>query len=450
MKTARPRLRSIRARIVIAALLVSAVTLAAGGAGLVWILNRSLNKVILNTALTQLADVSSIVARGSVPPNLPVRPGAAAEVIDANGKVLWASSDLVNRSIPRFVRPRGAKVEVTTVHGVLKGDEKDLLVARVVNSGNGPLTIVALASYQQAETSIRSLAAALVVGLPIAVLLSGVLAWLLAGRALRPVESIRSEVAGLSAGDLNRRVPEPPYDDEIGRLARTMNAMLSRLEASSNRQKQLVSDASHELRSPIAALLAQLEVASSHPESANWTEVSDAVTEEANRLAKLVDDLLVLARRDEGHLLRGEEWVDIDEIVLSEAERIRTHDSARVDLRLVGAGRVKGDPDQLRRVVRNLGDNAVRHASSRVAFEVSQDDDRVTLVVADDGPGIPKEERLRVFERFTRMDEARDRPRGGAGLGLAIVDEIVRVHGGEVKIADSSVGARFIVQLPVE
>lgn len=450
MKTGRPRRRSIRARIVLAALLVSAVTLAAGGAGLLWILNRSLNEVTYSTALAQSEELSSIVTRGGVPPNLPVRPGTAAEIVDSNGKVLWASSDLVNRSIPRLLTPKGGRPVITTVRGVLQGDDKDLLVEKSIDSPSGPLTIVVLASYQQAEASIRSLAGALVVGLPLVVLLSGLLAWLLAGRALRPVEAIRSEVAGLSAKDLDRRVPELPYDDEIGKLATTMNAMLSRLEASSNRQKQLVSDASHELRSPIAALLAQLEVASSHPESADWNEVARAATQEATRLAKLVDDLLVLARRDEGHLLRGEDWVDIDEIVLSEVERIRSQGTARVDLRFVGAARVKGDPDQLRRVVRNLSENALRHTSSVVAFELSRNGDWVTLVVADDGPGIPAEERTRVFERFTRMDEARDRPRGGAGLGLAIVDEIVRVHGGEVGVADSSVGARIVVQLPVE
>ena len=307
-----------------------------------------------------------------------------------------------------------------------------------------------MSSRLQAEDSVHDLELALAIVLPILVVVSAVLVWILAGRALRPVESIRRGSPDISASDLHRRVPVPPVDDEIARLASTMNAMLSRLETATDRQRQFVSDASHELRSPLATVITVLEVARARPESADWPSVAATAEAEAGRLGQIVDNLLLLARSDEGQLVPGHEPVDLDELVLAEAERLRAQDRVAVDLRGVGAGRVLGDGEQLGRVLRNLADNAERHAASTVSFEVSSIGDSVEVVVADDGPGIPPKERERVFERFTRADQARDRPTGGAGLGLAIVGEVVAAHGGTVAVADSAVGARVVVRLPAQ
>ena len=211
-----------------------------------------------------------------------------------------------------------------------------------------------------------------------------------------------------------------------------------------------MSDASHELRSPLATVITLLEVARARPDRADWPSVAATAEVEAGRLGHIVDNLLLLARSDEGHLVRGHEPVDLDELALAEGERLKAQGRVLVDLRGVGAGRVLGDREQLGRVRRNLAANAERHAASTVSGEVARTDGCVEVVVADDGPGIPVEERERVFERFARADQARDRPAGGAGLGLAIVGEVVSVHGGSVVVADSAVGARIVVRLPAE
>ncbi len=448
-RTARAVLGSVRVRTTLAALAVVFVTLALAGTGLVWLLHLSLENGLVNTATTEAIDVGGVVAQGTIPTDLRVRPGYAVQVVNDRGTVLASSADLAGRHAVSALRPpTGTRARVTVGPDLAGDDNPDLAVAYTVMTRHGPTTIYALASVEQAEDSVHDLAIVLLLSMPVLLVLSGVLAWLLAGRALRPVEAIRAEVAGVSAGDLDRRVPEPPFDDEIGRLARTMNEMLARLQSAQHRQRQFVSDASHELRSPIAALLAQVEVAGAHPELADWSAVSSAVAEEGSRLWRIVDDLLLLARSDEGHLAPGTDDIDLDDLVLAEAARLRTAGKVAVDLGHVGAGRVVGDREQLRRVVRNLADNAERHARSLVTFELGTQDSWVCLVVADDGPGIPEDQRERVFERFARVDESRHRPAGGTGLGLAIVREIIAVHGGTVAVADRAIGARIEIHLP--
>ena len=440
---------SVRVRITGATLAVVAVTLVAGGASLVWLLHRSLVNGVVSTASTESAVVSSLLQQGSRLPDLRLRPGTAVQIVDARGRVVSASPELKAAAPVLASRPPPGQRWVRSVPGVLPGDDHDVVVAQTVRSPDGTRTVLVVASTEQAEGSVHDVAVALAGAVPVLVALSGVLAWVLAGRALRPVERIRAEVADLSARDLHRRVPVPPHDDEIGRLARTMNAMLSGLEASRDRQRRFVSDASHELRSPLAALLAEVDVARARPADADWPAVAGTVVEEGSRLSRIIDDLLLLARHDEGQLRTRREPVDLDDLVLEEGERIRSHGRVRADLRGVAAARVQGDRELLRRVVRNLAENAERHATTAVSFEVVPHDGWVDLVVADDGPGIPPQQRRQVFERFARLDSARDRPSGGAGLGLAIVGDVVAAHGGQVEVVDSAVGARFVVRLPV-
>jgi len=266
--------------------------------------------------------------------------------------------------------------------------------------------------------------------------------WAATGRALRPVEAVRAEVAAIAGGSLHRRVPRPPGGDEITRLADTMNGMLARLEEAARRQRRFVADASHELRSPLASARTQLEVALRA--SAGDAAVLRGVLEEHHRLERLTADLLRLARL-EGGAAPGAAEVDLDELIAEEAARLGT----QVDDRQVLAGRVAGDRQQLASVVRNLLDNAARHARQRVAVALWERDGRVHLVVDDDGPGVPPADRERVFERFLRLDEARDRARGGSGLGLAIVRAVVTAHDGTVRVEDAPAGgARLRVILP--
>jgi signal transduction histidine kinase len=267
------------------------------------------------------------------------------------------------------------------------------------------------------------------------------------------VEAIRAEAESISGDTMHRRLPEPPNGDEIGRLARTMNDMLGRLEDSAQRQRQFVSDASHELRSPVAAIRTDLEVALLHEgDDADWPTVARAVLSEEARLETLLGDLLVLASDDETSALGPRaSAVDLARLATDEAARGR-----RVPVRV---DRPAGDRDdafvvtgvvaRLERALANLVDNAARHAASTVRLSVSRYGDRVRVVVDDDGPGVPAIDRERIFERFARLDGSRARDSGGAGLGLAVVRSIATRHGGYVWADTSPLGgARFTIELP--
>jgi signal transduction histidine kinase len=315
------------------------------------------------------------------------------------------------------------------------------------------------------EESVHTLKTTLWWAIPGLVALIGVIAWGVTGRALRPVETIRAEVTAISHASLDHRVSEPRARDEVGRLARTMNDMLDRLQDASDRQRQFVSDASHELRSPVAAMRATGEVALAHPDATDWPVVVRRMLTEDDRLEQIVGDLVELARGEETEL--PDTTVDLDDVTLEEVARARRSGVA-IKSGAVSAGRVRGSREQLTRVVRNLLDNATRHATAKVRIGLGTggemlSDDRashphdaegasVFLVVEDDGPGIPDEDRERVFERFTRLDEGRARDQGGLGLGLAMVRTIAERHGGSATITDSVdgdfPGARVVVTLP--
>jgi len=305
---------------------------------------------------------------------------------------------------------------------------------------------VVLPSLETVKADVGAFERAIFVAVPGLLAVVALVTWFVVGRALHPVEAIRARVARIGAGDLHQRVPDPGTGDEVGRLASTMNRMLDRLQRSSERQRRFVSDASHELRSPLASARTQLEVALAHPEGVDWPGVASGVLEEGVRMERLVDDLLALARADEGAVLSHTEELDLGEIVAEEAERV---EGLAVDTSGVGAATVRGDPLALRRVIRNLLDNARRHAAGRITLQVSLAGDEVMAVVEDDGAGIPEGEREQVFERFARLGEARDRDAGGAGLGLAVVREIVEAHGGTVVAEEGDRGgARLVVRLP--
>ena len=282
---------------------------------------------------------------------------------------------------------------------------------------------------------------------PALVLAVAGITWLAATRALRPVHAISSRARAITADNLGDRLPIPRADDEVRELAVTVNDMLTRLEHSQRRQRELVADAAHELRSPVAASLAQLEVAVATDDVADWRSSGVTVIAEQERLSDLIDDLLALSRLDAAGLT-VEQHVDLSAAVRVEAGRVRriepvvhTRDSADTT--------VVGDVRLLERAVGNLLDNASRHACGRVEVTVSRTTRAIVVDVDDDGPGVPTEDRERVFERFTRLDEARDRDRGGSGLGLAIVRDVARAHGGDVECSPGPLGgARFSVTIP--
>ncbi|MGP8059783.1 MAG: sensor histidine kinase [Acidimicrobiales bacterium] len=447
----RSLLGSVRVRITLAALVVVAVTLAIGGTALVWQLHRSLESNLAASTSRESTEIARQVSEGSLHELSEVHPDLAIQVVDAQGNVVVQTANLsVHRQVSGQRPPVGDQAVVPTgvvVHGA---DDPGLTVATTVATRGGPVTVYVVASTESIEDSTHDVALPLAIVLPLLAVLAGAFAWILAGRALQPVEAIRAEVAEISGGDLHRRVPEPGFDDEISRLAATMNAMLERIEAANEAQRRFISDAAHELRSPLAGLLAQVDVARTHPNVADWTVVADHVIEDGTRLQRVVDDLLLLARSDEGHLVAGHDPVDLDELVLDEGQRMVARGRVAVDLRQVSAARVVGDREQLRRVVRNLVENAERHAASGVTLGLRRHGETVELVVADDGPGIPADQRAHIFERFARLDASRGRPTGGTGLGLAIVGEVVAAHDGWVQVADARPGTRMIVRLPAD
>jgi signal transduction histidine kinase len=334
----------------------------------------------------------------------------------------------------------------------LPGGDHDYVLADAESEWAGrEYTVVVAVSLEDADESTSALVPLLIVGTPLVLLLVGAITWLVIGRALAPVERMRREVASITDDRLDRRVDVPPSGDEVHRLGGTMNAMLARLQAARDRQRRFVSDASHELRSPIATLRQSGEVAQRHPDAFERGELADTVVAESLRLQRLVDQLLVLTRVDEGRTVGDAREVDLDDLVLAEAARTRRERTGlEVDTSRVGPARVLGDPLALAQIVRNLVDNAARHAHSTVGMGLVEEAGRVRLEVADDGAGIPPGDRDRVFERFVRLDEARARDGGGSGLGLAIVRELVAAHHGTVAVVDTpSGGALFVVGLPV-
>jgi signal transduction histidine kinase len=327
----------------------------------------------------------------------------------------------------------------------------EVVTKEVETARYGTVTVTAIAPAGEVASGVDAVGPVIWLLLPSLVGMVALVAWWLAGQALRPVEAIRVEAEEIGGTTMHRRVPEPGSEDEIGRLARTMNAMLGRLEESARRQRQFVSDASHELRSPVAAIRTDLEVALREGARADWPKVAHDVLAEERRLEILLGDLLVLASDDESAAPTHAGAVDLAALATEEAGRGRRV-PVTVDL---PPGRdpdvyvVAGVASRLERSLTNLVDNACRHAGSAVRVSLSRQGRRVRVIVDDDGPGIGPADRERIFERFTRLDDSRARDQGGAGLGLAVVRSIVTRHGGQVWADESPLGgARFTIELP--
>ncbi|MGZ6953084.1 MAG: sensor histidine kinase [Acidimicrobiia bacterium] len=462
---------SVRLRITVAATVLVAIGMAAAS----WLLlatvrsslrdnQRDQSSVVLTQSLRELNErFAEGYPLNLVPlPPSPL-PGYQVVILDSSGRILGGSpgsdsgkfTDIVGNEVTdRIVDERGRPFPNTTTgerHVWFVGDRIYDFVRLPVQVGNTtvPIFLVATGPSGAIDQSVRTLRHTLYWTIPGLITLVGLVAWGVTGRALRPVETIRAEVDSISHSSLDRRVSEPAARDEVGRLARTMNDMLDRLQDASDRQRQFVSDASHELRSPVAALRATGEVALAHPEQTEWPAVVRRMLVEDDRMDRIVSDLLDLARGEETEL--PDTLVDLDDIALDEAQRARAS-GLRVDAGRISAGRVRGSREQLVRVVRNLLENGTRHAAGAVRLSVVTDDGTVTLTVEDDGTGIPPEDRERVFERFTRLDEGRARDAGGLGLGLARVRTIAERHGGTAAIVDSTdpafPGARVVVTLP--
>jgi signal transduction histidine kinase len=440
---------SVRSRVTLLATAVTAVALLAAALLLLAATEGSLIDARDTAARARLEDLAALVEAGALPAELEVRQeDDIAQVVDRGGRVVAASSDIAGESRVSELTPSAGEDAVRTERDlVVDGEAEDYRIwARSV----GGVVVYVGASLEQVGEAVATLRWSLLIGLPALLLVLAGMTWWVVGRALRPVEAIRSEVADISAEDLDRRVPVPPQFDEIGRLAMTMNEMLDRLESAALRERQFLADAAHELQSPLSAFRAHLEVSRAHPQETDWIETLDELLAESRRLEQLVHDLLFLARIESGQVEVGEDLLDLDDVVAVEVARVRPGADARIDATKVSAAPVRGSRDELGRLVRNLLDNTCRHAASSVTVSLRAEDASARLVICDDGPGIPAERRAQVLERFVRLDTARSRADSGTGLGLSIARDIAVRHGGSLQVEEATGGgACFVVLLPL-
>ena len=441
---------SVRSRTTLVGVAVITAALILGGVGLVVALHRVLVRETDLVSRAQAGTLADLAVAGDLPPVLAsLGEDTFAQVLDAQRTVRAATPEVVGHPAITFDSPD--PVSVRTVEAPAPdGDIERYRVWRVLRDGpNGQVEVVVGRDLESIYDILWSMSLVLTVGLPIAVGAAGFVVWRLVGRALRPVEQIRSEVAAITENRLTDRVTVPEADDEVARLAVTMNELLDRIDQAYGRQQQFVGDASHELQSPLTSFRAQLEIALAHPERADWADTARSLLAESGRMEKIVTDLLFLAVTDAAEDGRPDALVDFDEVVAEEVGRPRLPSRVAVRLTRTTAAPVRGRSDELCRLVRNLLDNAVHHAEGRVELTLDVSGSEVQLRVHDDGPGIPADQQERIFDRFWRAEAARSRTGGGTGLGLPIARSIAGRHGGTLVVDGDGAGGCFVVTLPL-
>ncbi|MGW0810477.1 ATP-binding protein [Nonomuraea sp. NPDC002799] len=436
-------LSSVRLRATAAATLVVALVLGLVALVLVVSLRGTLESIADQEAVKKAAAAVSLTEAIAFVPAGTNAPGKSAPILS---------------TMPPEAAGRGGAVHLREGHMAMVADPDVMLTSgkaradtgwaepgqyavagKKVSTAGGPAMIWSRVSLESAGQALRTLYSGLLPGVPAVLAVVAAMTWFSVGRALAPVAAIRAKVADITARDLHQRVPVPDSKDEIAALASTVNGTLDRLETSVGTHKRFVADAAHELRSPIATLRARLELAEP-------SELTKEALADVERLQSLAADLLMLAKLDAGEPLRTGE-LDLGQVAAEESLRVRRRPEVRVELDIEPDVVMKGSRAHLDRLVTNLADNAVRHAVSTVRVRVRADEDTAVLEVTDDGPGIPAEQREAVFDRFTRLDEARARDAGGAGLGLPIARDIAHLHDGTLVYAGSGFVARFPLRL---
>ncbi|WP_166353949.1 sensor histidine kinase [Phytoactinopolyspora limicola] len=441
---------SLRAKLTIAATTVAELGLVLGGALIVVLLQQVLLRDLDESARSHAHDIAALVEADRLTDPLPSSGAAVAQVVDAQNRVLTSTpgGDRLAPILGGLDLAAARAGDAVTMPGTRLGHAEPF---RAVGVQAGPpddpqTVLVAVSLAEQRRTAHLLRLAVIAVSTAVAVAV-GVLSWFITGRTLRPVEQLRSGAAEITGAGERRLLPVPAARDELHRLATTLNDMLRRLETASARQRAFVADAAHELRSPIATLRTELEVSLAHPEAVDPHETAQEALAEVDRMARLVEDLLVLARLDEPRRSSAAP-IELREVV---EEVIDSYREPRVPVHIdaLAPAWVYGNRDALGRMIRNLVDNALRHAANRVDIEIRSFGVISDLRISNDGPPVPHADRERIFERFTRLDDARSRDAGGTGLGLAIVREVAQAHGGDVHVEDAYPGARFTVRIPI-
>ncbi|MFW0796970.1 HAMP domain-containing sensor histidine kinase [Gordonia sp. CPCC 205515] len=369
---------------------------------------------------------------------------AVIQIVDASGTLRLTNEKRFDRPMSPPLAPGEQRV-IHGAHAQYYSAEEFQTTARGVTTSDGPRTIMVGAAETPINTTVITVAILCCIVFPLIVAGMAVLTHYFVGRTLQPVDDIRRRVDDISGGDLTQRVPVPAGGDEIATLASTMNDMLGRIETARQEQLRFVNDASHELNSPLTTLVGLLDLARVKNHSLDVETIDTVMLPEALRLQNMVADLLLLARADESGVPLRIDDVDLDEIVSAEVTRLEALTGSTIDANIV-AVRIRGDAEKLARALRNITDNAVRHTRDSITVSMSVDpaQDTATITVSDNGPGIPDNEKVRVTERFVRLDTARERSQGGSGLGLSIVTEIVRAHHGTVSVTDSPTGGASV------
>lgn len=447
----RPRDLSLRARLLLVSVVALAVGLAAGGVLLVAVLNFALLRAVNDEAHDTAHALAIQLVQHQVSEPIPVNASMQVQIVDAQDKVLMISAGadrLVSMLRPEELK-RVEDGEVLQVPGNRIGVDGTVRVAvAIAGPPTQPQYVLVARSTGDLDQGVRILGVTLLIAFPLLVALLAVVLWRVLGAALNPVVALTAGAEEITGGTRAGRLPVPGSRDEIHRLAVTLNGMLHRLDSARAKQRAFVADAAHELRSPLTNMRTEIEVAQHLPDSTDWPQLTGDLLTDVDRLSRLVDDLLLLARADDGAARtpagRFEE-VDLGRFLADLAARYPdvTYQPPSSPLK------VRAEPDALARMIGNLLDNAVRHKTTRVRLSAEPDGAYQRITVADDGPGIPPVERERVFDRFTRLDDARARDAGGSGLGLAIVRELVRRHRGTVTLSDAGPGLRVDVRLPV-
>lgn len=455
----RNRTSGVRFQTTLFATAVVAVALVAGLAALLFLARSNFETSIQNAAIARAESIAALAESGALGDNLPTGDDImATQLLRGDGAVLLASAGV--DGFPALSDEHLAPGERDIYRDRELSDDLEeqlgynvegatLVVVLGTTTPSGDADVVVAASLDT-EDNLDVLFEILIWTFPAMLVLVALVTWWGTGRALRPVEAMRVEADQISHTDLHRRLPAPPSDDEIRRLAETMNAMLDRLETSAEEHYRFVADASHELKSPVAAIRTMLEVAKANPDAVETEGLLDDLLHEDLRLEMLVGDLLTLARADERQLRLRREEIDLDDLVRSEVGMMVGRSTAQVDTQAVAAVRLWADPDRLRQLLRNLLDNSVRHARTGVWVETLESGGEAVVRVSNDGDAIPAGQRERIFERFVRLDDGRSRDEGGTGLGLPVVQAIAHAHGGRAAAVEPlHEGATFEVRLPV-
>jgi signal transduction histidine kinase len=448
---------NIRNRVTVATALVVGIALVMAGATLLIILQQLLVAGVDNALSSRARDLSVQSESATITGTISGTAGdtSLVQIVSSNGTVIASTSNVAGEAPILQSHPALRATATTTVSdSPLDTGTEFRVLAEPITLPDGPGWIYVASSLGQVTAAVNQVRSLFLAGLPVVLVVIAAIAWLSVRQSLKPVESIRRRAAEITAADLSQRVPVPRGSDEIAHLAQTVNDLLGRIEQAAIRQQQFVGDASHELRSPLAALQIQIDVALANAKGSDLAAELAPMSGQVNRMTMLIEDLLFLAKSTETRPMVLPALVDLDEIVFEEAARLRALGGPEIVTSVLSAQRVRGSFRDISRMMRNVGDNAHDHAKAKICLSLRVANTVAEIVVSDDGAGVAQSDQERIFSRFSRLDgsRVRDSRGGGSGLGLSIARQIAESAAGSLSVRDRSdgkEGAEFVIRLPV-